>query len=242
MGNSKHSHHHDHHHHDDDEYQKELKSRSKPLLTGMGVSYYEDSNWSPIISEAVHPFEENGFVIVKNFVDLPKAKYLGLTFKSHCRDNNVLSDSQVKYASAVYNYSNFVDLLFYKTAMISDLLGKSVRPYYSYARLYDKGSCLKKHTDRQDCEIAVTINLGGENNWEFNLLSRIKEKVSIPLSLGDAVIYKGNQTEHWRDLYNGSWYSEVSLYYVNSNGRYKDIYLDPSKEKQKSILSSSPIS
>jgi len=35
-------------------------------------------------------------------------------------------------------------------------------PTYSYARVYEKGSILKKHKDRPSCEISTTLNLGGD--------------------------------------------------------------------------------
>ena len=35
-------------------------------------------------------------------------------------------------------------------------------PTYSYARVYEKGSILKRHKDRPSCEISTTLNLGGD--------------------------------------------------------------------------------
>jgi len=41
-------------------------------------------------------------------------------------------------------------------------------PTYSYARLYKKGDELKRHKDRESCEISTTLNLGGDS-WPIFL-------------------------------------------------------------------------
>ena len=33
---------------------------------------------------------------------------------------------------------------------------------YSYARIYHRGNELKRHKDRDECEISTTLNLGGD--------------------------------------------------------------------------------
>ena len=37
-------------------------------------------------------------------------------------------------------------------------------PTYSFTRLYEKGSILKRHKDRPSCQISTTVHLGG-NEW-----------------------------------------------------------------------------
>ena len=89
---------------------------------------------------------------------------------------------------------------------------------YSYVRLYKKGDILRKHKDRDACEISITLNLGGDP-WELCFNPNIK----LNLNPGDAVIYKGREIEHWREQFKGKICGQVFLHYNNING---DLGLD----------------
>ena len=84
---------------------------------------------------------------------------------------------------------------------------------YSYVRLYKKGDILKKHTDRDACEISVTLNLGGDP-WALYLYPNVK----LTLNPGDAVIYGGIEIEHWRKKFKGDICTQVFLHYNHVNG------------------------
>ena len=90
-------------------------------------------------------------------------------------------------------------------------IGKKVFPTYSYARVYQKGDVLKKHTDRLSCEISATLNLGG-STWALYVKSLGKE-TKIDLLPGDMMIYKGEEVEHWREPLKGETCSQVFLHF-----------------------------
>jgi hypothetical protein len=46
--------------------------------------------------------------------------------------------------------------------VMKERTGLDLIPTYSYARVYEKGSILKRHKDRPSCEISTTLNLGGD--------------------------------------------------------------------------------
>jgi hypothetical protein len=87
---------------------------------------------------------------------------------------------------------------------------------YSYARIYKKGDELKKHIDRPSCEISCTMNLGGEM-WPIFLDSE-----EILLNPGDMLIYKGHETEHWREPFTGNNCAQVFLHYNEKNGEFNN--------------------
>ena len=87
---------------------------------------------------------------------------------------------------------------------------------YSCARIYKKGDELKKHTDRPSCEISCTLNLGGEM-WPIFL-----DGEEILLNPGDMLIYKGHETEHWREPFTGNNCAQVFLHYNEKNGKFND--------------------
>jgi hypothetical protein len=100
-------------------------------------------------------------------------------------------------------------------------------PTYSYARYYRKGETLEKHTDRPACEVSITLHLGSDRTpWPIYFTKPNGEVVSVELKAGQAVIYLGIISEHWRDEFKGQEYVQVFLHYVRSRGEYADHYFD----------------
>jgi hypothetical protein len=97
---------------------------------------------------------------------------------------------------------------------------------YSYLRIYKKGNELKRHKDREACQISCTLNLGGDI-WPIFVepSGKINKKgKKIILYPGDLMIYKGFEIEHWREPFEGNSCSQVFLHYNDVNSNYKEKY------------------
>jgi len=108
-------------------------------------------------------------------------------------------------------------------------------PTYSYARIYEKGSILKRHKDRPSCEISTTLNLGGDP-WPIfidptgtnNVIDEYKnihkpdapKGVRVDLEPGDMLVYSGCELEHWREEFTGNICAQVFLHYNHLNGQF----------------------
>ena len=95
-------------------------------------------------------------------------------------------------------------------------------PTYSFFSLYEKGNELKKHTDREACEITMSLCLGYEpndNKWPIHL-----DDKSIDLMPGDAVIYRGIDLTHWREPFGGNYQAQAFFHWNDKNGPYGDKY------------------
>ena len=93
-------------------------------------------------------------------------------------------------------------------------------PTYSYARIYKKGDVLERHKDRKSCEVSATLNLGGDK-WPIFLEPSGKNNqkgVKINLNVGDMLMYKGCELEHWREPFDGEMCVQVFLHY-NKKGK-----------------------
>ena len=93
--------------------------------------------------------------------------------------------------------------------------------------MYKKGDILRIHKDRPACEISVTLTIGYEGKvpWPIYLLDKNEEPISIDLEPGDALIYKGIETYHWRAINKYGNQAQVFLHYVNKHGtrsEYRD--------------------
>jgi hypothetical protein len=113
--------------------------------------------------------------------------------------------------------------------------GLNLIPTYSYARVYEKGSILKRHKDRPSCEISTTLNLGGDP-WAIyldttgsnNVIDEYKnimkpdapKGIRVDLEPGDMLVYSGCELEHWREEFTGNICAQVFLHYNHLNGQF----------------------
>jgi hypothetical protein len=107
------------------------------------------------------------------------------------------------------------------------LTGLKLFPTFSYIRVYRRGDILKKHKDRQSCEISVTLRLGGNSSTEWPIyLEGSEGLVEIKLKAGNALVYRGYEVAHWREPFNGNRQVQVFLCYVDQNGPFAEWRFD----------------
>ena len=177
----------------------------------------------------------DNYVVIKNFIPYSDAVELSNEFKAYCQANIVDGDDQAPNSYSKYNYISFLEILCKKVNTISSIIEEPVIPTYSYARVYLNDSALEKHTDRDACEVSVSIHLNGDSQWPIYIKTPDNDIHSISLSPGDAVIYNGIVAEHWRDSFCGKWYTQLFLHYVRSRGPYFYEYFDKKNENIKEI-------
>ena len=132
-------------------------------------------------------------------------------------------DEQIPNTPAWHDDLVMKNLMCYLSSDMEKHTGAKLIPTYSYLRVYKKGDELKKHTDKHNCEFSVTLTLRRELNediWPIYLdpLHENGELTfdgrKIDLDVGDGLIYKGVETPHWRDKFEGSKLAQVFLHYV----------------------------
>jgi len=87
---------------------------------------------------------------------------------------------------------------------IEMILDRKLYSTYYFDRYYFPGQELKKHIDRDACEISVTVhistNLKGKHaDWPIKFETPEGNEGSVTLKPGDGAIYKGCERPHWRD-------------------------------------------
>jgi hypothetical protein len=184
---------------------------------------------------------ENNYIILPNFISKERSIDLSAEFLSHCEKNNVDGDSQAPNSYSTYNYISFLELLCEKTPEISSLIEETVLPTYVYSRVYKNGSELLAHTDRDACEISVTLHLDGDSSWPIWIETPSGEKRCVKLNPGDTMIYLGRNAVHWRGPYQGKNYTQVFLHYVRSRGDCSYTYFDKLNETEKPITDNTDI-
>ena len=182
-------------------------------------------------------FKEKKYQIIKNAISYELANFAfnyqllrrqAVTYMyegNYTADNGHYGHFKDPQAPGVYSeYSDmFMETLLVKVLPIlekeTDL---KLMPTYSYMRVYEKGSVLKKHKDRYSCEVSTTLNLGG-STWPIYLKDTEEKVKEIKLNPGDMLIYSGCELEHWRDKFEGELCGQVFLHYNDmSNSKWKD--------------------
>tara|TARA_R100000742_G_C4221720_1_gene45329 strand:- start:160 stop:669 length:510 start_codon:yes stop_codon:yes gene_type:complete len=149
----------------------------------------------------------------KECVDMSKEMF-DLDAKGMTNEHRVIN------CAAVYNPPQTHSAMYKYKFQIQDAVGKKLHGTYSYGRLYRHGNILEKHTDREASEygVSVTTGIGGDYQWPFYI-----DGTEVNLEIGDAVIYKGTELEHWREENKNNWYTVSLFFFVDADGEYKHL-------------------
>jgi alkylated DNA repair dioxygenase AlkB len=188
------------------------------------------------VSEAVVPtaltyeqlFEENGYVIIKQFIPRIMCEYISENIKVlEASSYFGYGDSQVEKAFSAASPPITETLLDIVTPLLSKTINCELYPTYSYLRIYVKGAELEKHQDRPSCEVSATLPLSYDSPGIWPLYVEKGDRITrVELEPGDALIYKGIEIPHWRDTFEGERQVQVFLHYVRKNGEYSEFKFD----------------
>lgn len=163
---------------------------------------------------------DNNYLHIPNFISKEEANSLAneLIEYNKLPGNAMTNDPQAPNSLAMYNYLPFVKLLVKKIPDVSKILQEDVLPTYSYTRIYTHGEVLNRHRDRPACEISLTLNLKKDADWPIWFQKPNGEEVFLELNQGDAVMYLGEISDHWRTAYQGQKHVQLFLHYVRAEG------------------------
>jgi hypothetical protein len=171
------------------------------------------------MQNTVELFKQNKYIYLKGFLDENNCRELTQELNKYIERGETKKDPQCPLSEAVHGTVTFDQLLVDLLPYFEKACGKRLYPTYSYARLYKPGDELKKHKDRPACEISATVTLGFEGNvWPIYMAGN-----KVDMQVGDAVLYRGMDVEHWREKYTeGQWQAQVFLHYVDADGPHAD--------------------
>ena len=174
-------------------------------------------------------FQSQGFEKWEGYLPSMFSNYLRSYFTLRVENDPSLSgDPQAPNSHCVYGDPAFDMVMALSTGDIGKIVGKRLIPQYTYARIYKKGSDLKIHSDRPECQYSVTLSLGGdyEKPWPIWIKDYAGKRHEVPLDEGDMVIYHGTELEHWRDKFEGNMQYQLFMHYVDAEGEFKDRVFD----------------
>ncbi len=118
-------------------------------------------------------------------------------------------------------------LLLWVQPIIEKVTGVKLLPCYSKIRIYGPGGVLEKHIDRPACEISatLTVDYDSHSTWPIFLEENGREMVA-DLDFGDMLIFKGSELAHWRETFEGKYWIQVFLHYVDADGGFTELKFD----------------
>ena len=183
-------------------------------------NYFSKNNFN-VVKEAITP--ELAFFLNK-YIHNKRQSYTYMketgNISHHVASLGTYSDRQIPNTYSHYGDIAMDSVLEWINPLMSKTTGLDLIPCYSYVRIYKYGDELKRHKDRPSCEISCTVNLGGDS-WPIFLEpsgEEDKEGISVVLNPGDALIYRGQLLEHWREPFQGNECCQVFLHYNDKNG------------------------
>lgn len=194
------------------------------------------------MKELKKTFEEQGYVLVKNFIPKETARYLNEYLKfstiAHQLSGNtqaIKGDEQV-IGSYTRGHGDLAldSLMKMMKPKMEEVTGLQLFPTYTYARIYKAGNYLAHHTDRPSCEVSITIRLSASDD-RYNWPIWMKES-EYELDDGDGVVYRGCDLDHWREVCEapeGWTMGQVFMHYVDANGPYAEYKYDKRYAKAK---------
>ncbi len=170
--------------------------------------------------------EARHHLVVPQFISRERAQALAKALAQQHAQIPLSSDARVPAAPAAYDFLPFVRLLIEKIPQVETLCDERVLPTYTYARLYGHGDVLADHVDRDACELSLTLNLDADEPWPIWLKTPTGDTVAVRQQPGDALMYLGCKTPHWREPFAGQFCTQVFIHYVFSFGPRAYAYFD----------------
>ena len=164
------------------------------------------------------------YKIIKNFLSKDEIDLLSIYGEIKHRTNIKSFDFKQNNNWDTYYYGDAIieSILIKKKDIIEKEVNLNLLGTYAYWRMYTKFSELKKHKDREACEISVTVNISSDGTkWPIYM-----DGEAINLNIGDAAVYLGCEVEHWREPFLGDYQMQAFLHYVNKDGKNKNHYKD----------------
>lgn len=134
-----------------------------------------------------------------------------------------LGDGLVSESFSAYALPETEELLLSLTETVSKITNKNLYPTYSYSRVYLPGAIMRPHTDRDACEISMSLCVGGD---PWPIWFKLQQNTPVTIHPGNAVLYQGTTTVHWREEYTGTGCTQIFLHWVDADGPYSSWIYD----------------
>ena len=183
-----------------------------------------------VVNQKHEIFKDCGYHIINNFLDESISDFLyGYLMLAQKRlrevENNVIENESQMYGEfgndtfSIYGDLAFDSILLGKKSELEGYTGVDLLPSFTEAILHKKNSVSSGHTDRENCQISLSVCLGfeGPKIWPLWIKEKNGKKIEVQLKKGDAIVYRETDVESWREPYAGFQQAQLLIHYSDKN-------------------------
>src|SRR6266496_746724 len=177
---------------------------------------------------AAKRFRERRYLFVKGILPQTLLDYLKVYYAILMANNRFGTDHQCPSSLSLGGDPGLDAVLEWIRPEIGRLVGFELAPTYSYTRRYAKGELLKRHKDRESCEVSVTVSIKVPKRAAPSVVylrPPNARATKVAMREGDGCIYAGAEIEHWRDRFRVDGYIQLFFHFISKSGRYYPDYL-----------------
>ena len=192
-------------------------------------------------------------IFVKNFLPEVLCNFVhSYCILKYSNIDEISPDGTNNTDSFVNEYGDYAmeTLLDMSTSVVEENVGKKLFPVNAFVRIYDKGSVLKVHKDRKECQYTVALCLGSSpsdipydifsgnidpnSDYKFFADNRTSQDELVPLAIenkfsmipNSALIFQGVDKFHWREFCKHDYFITCFLHYVDQDGEHAKYKFD----------------
>lgn len=220
---------------------------------GKGIHCSIDPGAPAVPVGAQKYFKKHGYLIIKNLWDpkelyheVPKERGQINYYGSIDKFYHDPEEKQVNGSLARYSHPQYKEIHSKIRIILQDILGEELYNTYYYDRFYFEGQRLYRHSDRDACEISVSVQIStnASKPWPFCLQTLEGKEIAANLENGWGLLYMGCNVEHWRDPLESrhgeykkklnnilrkrddTYHHQIFFHYVRANGPRAHCYHD----------------
>lgn len=178
------------------------------------------------LSAGTRALESVGYAVIPALVPAAQRSALRHYYRALIAERHVrFGDGQVERRFAQHNEPVARLFLSALSSVVSAVARRPVRPAYAYFASYREGAVLKRHRDRPQCELSISLLIDYEpgdadvSPWPLWLARGSEEPGhAVHQRPGDGIVYKGCDLDHWRTaLPRGHRSTHLFLHYVSTD-------------------------
>ena len=180
----------------------------------------------------LYAFDEYNPVVVEDVINKDIHQIVNEYFKTNIK-NKIYIFGDIQSKRYKYNDEIITRLLHLEfLPLIEKIVGKKVKPTYTYLSAYIKGADLPAHTDRPECEYTCSYIIGKPQNTNWNIYVHKKKRekkyegkmnftppkeecVAVDCNENGLMIFKGTDHPHYREPLEHEYYNIVLLHYCS---------------------------
>jgi hypothetical protein len=174
-------------------------------------------------STADGAYWDRGYAVAHDLVDAQQLAFVRSAMDVSQRQGRMRFATNVVPQGAMNEYAPIggETLLIRSLPAFEAITGRDLLPAYAFWRIYEQGAELRRHVDRNACEVSASLPIFAEpadQPWPIHVRDLKGMETEVALEPGSAIIYQGCAIPHWREPFRGRLQYQVFLHYVFKDG------------------------